>query len=121
MARRKNPSIPGFGTKREQRNTLLAAGILGSLYYTVKCRPDLTRAWMVLAGVPLAAVGEDVIIHSSGDRPMLPPALLKAAPYMVGAYSAYLAYSILSRPGAAPLSGLPVQQGLLIGPHTPSL
>jgi len=121
--RRKNPypKIPGFETRADAKDTLLVAAGLGSAVYTALHKKDWMLVTTVVVSLPMLGVIDARVRRRSGESLGVPPEIYAAAPYILGPIAAYLAYDHFSRSQNTALSGLPVQQGLLIGPHTPSL
>lgn len=120
--RRKNPypKIPGFETGADAKDTLLLAAGIGSAVYTALHKKDWMVVTTAVVTLPMLGVIDARVRRGGGESLGVPLSVYAAAPYVIGPIAAYLAYDYFSRAQNTALSGPSVQQGLLIGPHTPS-
>ena len=117
--RRKNPSpkIPGFQSANERKTQL----VLSAAIVTYLCARKYKPEWSTyVAASFLPSTFAYLMVGSGGSQDPSLRLLATTAPYVVGSVAAYLAYDHFSGPTNTALSGPSVQQGLLIGPHTPS-
>jgi hypothetical protein len=118
--RRKNPypKLPGLETPERSKTTLTLLAATGAYFYARKYKPEWsTRVLAALTPSTFAYLA----VRGGGVQDSSMRLLADAAPYIIGSVAAYLAYDHFSGPTNTALSGPSVQQGLLIGPHTPTL
>jgi uncharacterized membrane protein YfcA len=118
--RRKNPypKIPGFESADKVKTQLVMGASIATYLYARKYKPEWSA---YVAASLLPSTFASLLVGGGGAQDSSLRLLATAAPYVVGSVAAYLAYDHFSRSQNPALSGLPVQQGLLIGPHTPTL
>lgn len=118
--RRKNPypKLPGFETPAKSKTTLTLMAATGAYLYARKYKPEWSST--VLAALTPSTFAF-LVVRSAGVQDSGMRLLADAAPYIIGSVTAYLAYDHFAHSKNPALSGPSVQQGLLIGPHTPTL